>query len=175
MWISRATWRSPSPWNKRVKTRDCARQVRRAELRDLADILEIIRPLEDAGALVRRSRNRLEREIDRFFVAELDGIVAGCCALHPAPPGAELACIAVHPAHRGGNAEPGLGKTLLTAAEQSAKAGGFEFLFVLTTQTRDWFMEQGFREGAIDDLPGPRQALYNHERNAAVLVKGLGR
>ena len=150
-----------------------ARRVRRAELRDVADIVEIIRPLEDAGALVRRSRDRLEREIDRFFVAELDGIVTGCCALYPAPPGVELACIAVHPAQRGGNAEPGLGKTLLAAAEQAAKAEGFEFLFVLTTQTRDWFMEQGFRESAIDDLPSPRQALYNYERNATVLVKQL--
>ena len=150
-----------------------ARRVRRAELRDVADIVEIIRPLEDAGALVRRSRDRLEQEIDRFFVAELDGIVTGCCALYPAPPGAELACIAVHPAQRGGTTEPGLGKTLLATAEQAAKAEGFEFLFVLTTQTRDWFMEQGFQESAIDDLPSPRQALYNYERNATVLVKQL--
>ena len=151
------------------------RRVRRAELRDVADIVEIIRPLEDAGALVRRSRDRLEREIHRFLVAEVDGIVTGCCALYPAPPGAELACIAVHPAHRGEHAAPGLGKALLTAAEQAAKAEGFEFLFVLTTQAQDWFLEQGFRAAAIDDLPAPRQTLYNYERNAKVLAKGLGK
>lgn len=150
------------------------RRVRRAELRDMADIVEIIRPLEDAGALVRRSRDRLEREIHRFLVAEVDGIVAGCCALHPAPPGAELACIAVHPAHRGDHAAPGLGKALLIAAEQAARAEGLEFLFVLTTQAQDWFLEQGFRAAAIDDLPASRQALYNYARNAKVLAKGLG-
>ena len=147
------------------------RVVRPAEPGDVADIVEIIRPLEEAGVLVKRSRDRLEREIGRFLVAEIDGIVAGCCALYPARQGAELACVAVHPAYRGG--EPGTGRKLLAAAEDAARAGGFKHLFVLTTQTRDWFIENGFREAENDDLPATRKTLYNVERNAKVLIKAL--
>lgn len=152
-------------------TTEDRRVVRRAEGGDVADIVEIIRPLEDAGVLVKRSRDRLERELDHFLVAEVDGIVAGCCALYPAGSGAELACVAVHPAHRG--AEPGVGHKLLAAAEDAARAQGFEHLFVLTTQTRDWFVENGFSETASDVLPEAYQAHYCVERNAKVLVKEL--
>ena len=167
------------------------RVVRRAEARDVADIVEIIRPLEEAGVLVKRSRDRLEREIDHFFVAEVDGVVAGCCALYPAEPaasaaaaasasagvqaaagaGVELACVAVHPAHRGG--EPGIGQKLLTAAEHAAHEAGYDHLFVLTTQARDWFIENGFREARSAALPAPKQGLYNYRRNSKVLIKSL--
>lgn len=168
------------------------RMVRRAQARDVADIVEIIRPLEEAGTLVKRSRDRLEREIDHFFVAEVDGVIAGCCALYPAAPateagaaeafaaadtqataraGVELACVAVHPAHRGG--EPGIGQQLLTAAEHAAREGGYDHLFALTTQAQDWFVENGFREARSAALPAPKQALYNYRRNSKVLIKSL--
>ena len=44
---------------------------------------------------------------------------------------------------------------------------------MLTTQTRDWFAEHGFADAAIDDLPAPRQALYNYQRNSKVMIKHL--
>ena len=59
------------------------RTIRPARVSDIPGILELIRPLEDAGLLVRRPRNRLEAEVGHFHVAELDGIVIGCCALYP--------------------------------------------------------------------------------------------
>ena len=73
--------------------------IRRANAEDVAGIVELIRPLETAGVLVRRPRDRLEREIDRFFVAELDGNLIGCCALYPFEELSvgELACLATHP------------------------------------------------------------------------------
>ena len=153
-------------------TEDDRRTVRRAEPRDVADIVEVIRPLEEAGVLVKRSRDRLEREVERFLVAEVDGFVVGCCALYPAGDSVELACVAVHPAHRSA-AGSGAGARLLAAAEESARARGFERMFVLTTQTRDWFLEQGFKDSSVADLPAPKQSLYNHARGAKVLIKAL--
>ncbi len=152
-------------------TMEDRRVVRRATAGDVADIVEIIRPLEESGILVRRSRDRLERELDHFFVAEVDGIVAGCCALLPAGKDAELACVAVHPAHRGGVS--GIGRKLLAVAEKAARADGFETLFALTTQARDWFVENGFQEADSGCVPRPQQALYNLERNPKVLVRSL--
>ncbi len=153
------------------------RLVRRAKLEDVADIVEVIRPLEDAGVLVRRSRDRLEQEIDQFFVAEIDGFVIGCCALYPVGASLELACVAVHESYRQEGSDtgsPSVGKQLLDAAEAEARASGHSEIFALTTQARDWFLEHGFEEADIADLPTPKQALYNYHRNSKVLRKRLG-
>jgi amino-acid N-acetyltransferase len=144
--------------------------IRQAQLEDVAGIVEVIRPLEESGALVRRERDRLEQEIDNFLVAELDGIVVGCCAVYPFADQAELACVAVHVNYQSGN---GIGSGLLEAAEQRARQNGAKTLFALTTQTRDWFVEQGFSEAGPDALPQQKQSLYNWQRNSAVMVKPL--
>lgn len=150
------------------------RLVRRATLDDVADIVEVIRPLEDAGALVRRSRDRLEREIDQFFVAEVDGFVIGCCALYPAGTSVELACVAVHESYRQEHSgQPSVGKKLLDAAVAAALADGHHELFALTTQARDWFLEHGFEDADLNDLPTSKQAMYNYNRNSRVLRKRL--
>ncbi|MEQ8484536.1 MAG: amino-acid N-acetyltransferase [Pseudomonadales bacterium] len=145
--------------------------VRPARLEDVAGIVEVIRPLEERGVLVRRDRDRLELEVGNFFVAELDGIVVGCCALYPFGDSAELACVAVHDAYRGSGIKPGIGERLLMAAEAAAGTAGIERLFVLTTQTRDWFIEHGFEDAEIGALPAPKQALYNYQRNSKVMMK----
>ena len=148
--------------------------IRHATADDLAGIVALIRPLEDSGVLVRRSRDRLETEIEQFLVAEIDGIVVGCCAVYPFEDSAELACVAVHASYRNHDEELGLGSHLLEAAQRVAENQGVTRLFVLTTQTRDWFVEKGFQETDTSALPGPKQALYNYQRNAKVLVKTLG-
>ena len=144
--------------------------VRQATREDVAGIVEVIRPLEEAGALVRRERDRLEQEIDNFLVAELDGIVVGCCALYPYGDQAELACVGVHENYQAGN---GIGPSLLAAAEMTARNNGLTSLFVLTTKTRDWFLEQGFVDASPEQLPEQKQNLYNWQRNSAVMVKTL--
>src|SRR5690606_30926057 len=55
--------------------------IRNAYIEDVGGILELIEPLEAAGTLVRRSRERLENEIQRFTVIERDGMIIGCAAL----------------------------------------------------------------------------------------------
>ncbi len=147
-----------------------ARGIRQAALEDVAGIVEVIRPLEETGALVRRERDRLEQEIDNFLVAELDGIVVGCCAVYGYGKQAELACVGVHENYKSGN---GIGPSLLQAAEQRARDIGASELFALTTQTRDWFLERGFHDAPIERLPEQKQRLYNWQRNSKVMVKPL--
>lgn len=145
--------------------------ARPATLEDIPGLLELIRPLEEDGTLVRRSRERLESELDRFTVIERDGAIIGCAALHtfPGEKVAELACVAVHPDYRrGGRAE-----ALLGAVESRARAEGLEGLFVLTTRTAHWFRERGFEPAEIADLPVEKQALYNYQRRSKVFLKPL--
>lgn len=147
-------------------------RLRRATIDDVGGILELIQPLEADGVLVRRSREQLELEIDRFSVIERDGVVLGCAAFYPFAEESvgELACLAVHPQYR----TAGRGDRLLEFVENEAAALGIARLFVLTTRTAHWFRERGFEPGDIRALPLRRRELYNYQRNSKVFIKALG-
>jgi amino-acid N-acetyltransferase len=152
---------------------DSYEHLRRATIEDVGGVIELIRPLEEEGILVRRPREKLEREIDRFTVVERDGAVIACAALYPyaGQALAELACLAVDPAYR----NLGLGERLLERTERDALSLGLEGLYVLTTRTSQWFRERGFEPTALDALPVERQATYNFQRGSKILVKRLRR
>lgn len=146
-------------------------QIRPARIDDVGGILELIAPLEEKGILVRRSRERLEAEIERFTVVERDGAIIGCAALYPfrTEGMGELACVAIDQNYRGGQR----GDRLLAAIEHQARAMGLTRLFVLTTRTAHWFLERGFASASLEELPGERKALYNFQRNSKVFFKPL--
>ena len=75
--------------------------------------------MEADGTLVRRGRELLEQEIERFTVVEHDGVLVGCAALYPFSEdnAAELACLAVVPEYR----RAGLGDQLLRRIERRAR------------------------------------------------------
>ncbi|KZX79288.1 amino-acid N-acetyltransferase, partial [Alcanivorax sp. HI0011] len=118
-------------------TRETYETLRGARIDDVGGILELIEPLEADGTLVRRSRELLENEIQRFAIIERDGMVIACAALYPFPDDktGELACVAVHPGYRKGER----GAQLLAYVERRAKEQGLTSLFVLTTLTAHWF------------------------------------
>lgn len=152
-------------------TSDRFDHTRRATIDDIGGILELLQPLEAEGILVRRSRELLETEIEYFTIIERDGMIMACAALYPFPEDrvAELACLAVHADYR----NEGRGEELLKYTERMASSAGIERLFVLTTRTAHWFVERGFVEGSIEDLPVRRQAMYNYQRRSKVFVKPL--
>ena len=145
--------------------------IRDATIDDVGGILKILRPLEAEGILVRRSRELLEREIERFIVLEHDHRIIGTAALYPFPDAkaAELACMAVHQNYR----SHGYGDALLKHMSSEALANGFVKLFVLTTRTAHWFVERGFDEVDPNQLPDEKKALYNYERRSKVFMKSL--
>ena len=146
-------------------------QSRRASIDDVGGILELIQPLEEEGVLLKRSREVLEAEIGRFRLLERDGRIIACAALYPCPPDdcGEIACIVSHPDYRGERR----GQRLLAELEQEARRQGLNRVFVLTTQTAHWFIEQGFEEASREALPQQRRDLYNLQRNSKVFFKQL--
>lgn len=146
-------------------------KVRPAIAEDVGGIIELIKPLEEAGILVRRSRELLEAEVEQFFVVERDGAIIGCAALYPFDDEktGELACVAISKSYQGGDR----GELLLGAIEAQAKASGLTSLFVLTTRTAHWFIEHGFSEMPLDQLPAKKKALYNFQRNSKAFCKPL--
>lgn len=145
--------------------------VHEATIEDVGGVLALIKPLEDAGVLVPRSREQLELEIGDFDVIVRDGTVIACAAtlLFPENGMAEFACVAVHPDYR----RSGRAAALLARAEQAVRKLGIRRLFALTTHTPHWFIEHGFVRASIDDLPMERQRLYNYQRNSIVLIKTI--
>ena len=152
-------------------TAESLEKMRRASIDDVAGILELIRPLEEEGILVRRPREQLELEIDRYWVVELDGQIIATAALHFFIEArvAELACLAVNAQYRRG----GRAARLLARMENEARQRGMQTLFVLTTHTAHWFVEHGFVLAQVNDLPVERQAMYNAQRRSKVFTKAL--
>ena len=154
-----------------VLTHAALERVRNAGIDDVGAILGLIAPLEADGTLVKRGRERIEMEIDRFSVLELDGVIVGCAALYPFSDetAGELACLAVMTEYR----EIGYGDRLRKHIEARARKLRMKRLFLLTTRTAHWFVERGYAEVGLDALPQSRRELYNYQRRSKVLMKTL--
>jgi amino-acid N-acetyltransferase len=145
--------------------------LRDATIEDVGGILKLLRPLEEQGILVRRSRELLEREIERFVVLEHDHHIVGCAALYPFPDeaSAELACLAVDTQCR----DKGYGEAVLNHMAALAKQQKLKKLFVLTTRTAHWFLERGFVESDVTALPAQKKTLYNYQRKSKVFMRKI--
>ena len=146
---------------------ESAEQIRRATINDIGGILELISPLEQQGILVRRSREQLEMEIDKFTIIQRDNTAA----LYPFPEEkiGEMACVAVHPDYRSSSR----GEVLLERIAAQARQMGLSKLFVLTTRSIHWFQERGFTPVDIDLLPESKKQMYNYQRRSKVLMADL--
>lgn len=143
-------------------------QIRSATINDIGGILELIRPLEEQGVLVKRSREQLEMEIDKFTIIERDNMTIGCAALYPylEEKMGEMACVVIHPDYRNSSR----GDLLIEKIMESANNLGLEKIFVLTTRSIHWFREKGFNPAEVDDLPIKKKQLYNYQRNSKILM-----
>ncbi len=146
-------------------------QMREAGVEDVGGILELLRPLEAQGVLVRRSRDKLETEIDHFTVLVRDNTIIACGALYPLEGGevAEVAALAVHPEYQ----RQGFGDAVLERLLRLAGQRGIGSVVVLTTQTAHWFRERDFEPVSLDELPDSKLKLYNYQRASQVLRRTL--
>ena len=145
--------------------------LRDANLNDIGGILELITPLEKQGILIKRSKEKLEMEINDYMVMERDGLIIACTAFHllASTKAAIVACLAVHPDYQ----HQARGERLFNCLIKKAKQQKLHQLYVLTTQTTHWFIEQGFLETELEFLPKSLQSYYNPQRNSKVLYKQL--
>ena len=152
--------------------KECAEVIRPASIEDVGGILSLITPLEDQSILVKRSRELLETEITRFkVVVHPEGLIIGCAALYPTTVSevGEVACVAIHPEFH----NQGIGARLLSEIESDGQGRGMNELLVMTTTTAHWFLEKGFNEANIRDLPENKQSMYNYQRNSRIFCKAI--
>jgi amino-acid N-acetyltransferase len=147
--------------------------IRRAQRKDARAILGLIQASIESDELVRRSLTEIEQQVDDFVVFEVDGMPAGCAALHvyPEENQGELACVCVSAKYE----NQGIGGKLMQYLESQARALGLGDLFCLSTQAFNYFVQKGgFRLGTPEDLPAARRERYERSgRRSQVLTKKL--
>ncbi len=145
---------------------DSYETIRSAGTRDVAGIMELIRPLIDQGILIDRSEQGLEREIDKYYVAERDGSVIGCASLtRYEDDQAEVGCLAIHPDFRAS----GKAAELVQFLANTARRDRCRLLFALSTRSGDWFQGQGFVPAPLDTLPETRNNLRDKSSRGSKL------
>ena len=144
--------------------------IRAMTMNDISDVLRLMRPLVDRGILLPRTESQLEGTLADFIVFEVDDSVHACAALHEFPGKvAEIAGIAVdeHFLHLG------VGPKLVDYLCDRAQRRGLSSVFVLTTQTADWFLKLGFIESDPAALPEKKRKSYDLQRKSRIFVKSL--
>lgn len=130
---------------------------------DISAVLSLIRPFVSKEILLPRSEQQMEAEYNDFIVYELDGAVRACAALHIYDrTQAEIAALAVDETC----AHIGIGPKMIEYLIEKAKTVSIESVFILTTQTADWFEKQGFVADSIDTLPERRREKWNPKRGS---------
>lgn len=147
-------------------------QIRPARRRDAQAIYNITKNAVKNESLKGRTRQTIERDIDKFFVYEIDESIIGVANLTPLGAGvAEVGSVYVQPFYQG----KGVGKKLVDYAALEASKRGFKKLVALSTQAFTFFEQAcGFEPGS-EKLLNPERAaeLRKSGRHSRVLVRPL--
>ncbi len=145
-------------------------KIRAMRRDDIAGLLSLIQPFVKKGILLPRTEKELENTYNDYIVYELDGAVRGCAALHIyGYDQAEIAAVAVDETC----AHIGIGPKIMSYLIEKARSIKIKSVFVLTTQTADWFETIGFKADAIDSLPEQRKKLWTPDRGSKVFRLNL--
>ena len=121
--------------------------IRPARTPDVQAVRRLVGLYTSDGRLLAKAPVTLYEDIQEFVVAEIDGEVVGCGALHVMWEDlGEIRTLAVDPQHTGA----GIGGRLLDGLLDRARTIGLHKLFCLTFET-DFFQSRGFEE--IDGSP----------------------
>ncbi len=152
---------------------DDYRRVRPLAEEDIPELLAMIGRSMRQSHLVPRNYEEIANARGDFLVLTVDDHVVGCVALHPYPEEAigEVGCLYVKQSHE----HLGYGQELVRAAEQKARALGFERVFALTNRARQYFQKSlGYELASVDDIPlSRRKKLEASGRGSEVLSRPL--
>lgn len=149
-------------------------QIRRARKSDVRLISNLTRKAVRREELIYRTQEAIEKNIDQFFVFEIDENIIACVTLYfypDKPQMAEIGSLYVMPFYH----NRGIGKKMIEYACMIAKERGVTTVIALSTQSFGFFTNVcGFEETTKEILPEARLKLYEESgRNPKVLLKQL--
>ncbi len=139
--------------------------VRRARVADIKAIRDLVTPMAESRVLVAKEAVTYYEAVQQFRVAELDGVLVGCGALHVMWEDlAEIRTLAVDPSATG----RGVGGALLEALVDDARDLGVGRLFCLTFEVH-FFAHHGFEpiEGQAVDPEVYVELLRSYDEGVA--------
>lgn len=140
-------------------------KVRPMQQTDIPSVLAIMRPNIQSGKLLPRTEEQIAARLEDYIVYELDGGVHACAALHFYDDGqAEIAAVAVDENY----AHMGIGPKLMDNLIEQAVQADAASIFIMTTQTADWFERLGFEESDLSTIPEERRKLWDSRRGSKV-------
>ncbi len=140
-------------------------KVRPMEQTDIPSVLSIMRPFIESGKLLPRTEDQIATAIDDYIVFEIDGSVHACASLHFYSDGqAEIAAVAVDENY----AHMGIGPKLMDNLIAQANQAEASSVFIMTTQTADWFEQLGFVEDDVESIPAERRSIWTPDRGSKV-------
>ena len=150
-------------------------QIRKATKRDVRLIYNLTRNAVKREELVYRTQQAIEKNLDQFFVFEIDENIIACVTLYFYPEQPELAEVGslyVVPFYH----NRGIGQKMVEYACLQAKERGAATVIALSTQSFGFFTNVcGFEEVLRDILPESRSKQYDESgRNAKILRKDPG-
>jgi len=149
-------------------------QIRKARKTDVRLLHNLTRNAVRREELIYRTQQAIEKNIDQFFVFEIDENIIACVTLYfypDKPQLAEIGSLYVMPFYH----NRGIGKKMVEYACMMAKERGAKTVIALSTQSFGFFQNvAGFEEADKSFLPEARLKSYEDSgRNAKVLVKQL--
>ena len=149
-------------------------QIRQARKGDVRFIWSLTRNAVRREELIHRTQQTIEKNIEQFYVFEIDENIIACVTLafYPDKPHlAEIGSLYVLPFYHG----RGIGRKMVEFACLRAHDHGATTAVALSTQSYSFFTSKlGFTEADKTTLPEARLKSYEDSgRNARVLVKQL--
>ncbi len=149
-------------------------QIRQATKRDVRAIYNLTRSAVKREELVFRTQQMIEKNIDNFYVFEIDENIIACVSVTffgDKPEFAEVGSLYVMPFYH----HRGIGKKMVEFGCKVAKDKGASTVLALSTQAFSFFTSVcGFSEADKDALPEARLKSYEDSgRNSKILLKDL--
>lgn len=149
-------------------SRDLYEGIRQATENDVVGVSDLIKPLVKMGTLVDRPKAMLEKDIQSYYVYTREDLVVACGQLKKYEDGfAEIGCLVVRSEYR----SHGRGDSMLGYLERLCLENGYSTVFVLSTQTMEWFVERSYEAVEVERLPPSRQKTYNKTRGSKIYMK----
>ncbi len=149
-------------------------QIRQATRRDVRAIYNLTRQAVKREELVYRTQQAIEKNIEHFYVFEIDENIIACVSLQfypDKPKVAEIGSLYVMPFYH----HRGVGKKMVDFGCMVAKERGATTVIALSTQAFSFFTSVcGFEEAEKEVLPESRLKAYEESgRNSKVMTRKL--
>ncbi len=140
--------------------------IRAMEQNDIPMVLSLMHPSIEQGILLERSEQDLLATYSDYVVYEMDGGIKACAALHTYTEQKDVSCEIAGVVVDESFSRIGIGPKLVSYLIEKAKTCDAKSVFILTTQTSDWFESLGFKQDDVNTLPEKRKSLWDEKRGS---------